>query len=46
MTTVCDSYGKVINSYREAYIWFKGEHLDMTGMHDALKGRQNVIDAQ
>lgn len=31
------------NPFREAYIWFKGELLDIKGMNDAVLGRENVI---
>ena len=34
------------NPYREAYIWLKGELIDIRGISDALAGRDVVIKAQ
>ena len=34
------------NPYRDAYIWLKGEFLDVNGMFDALNGRESVMKAQ
>jgi len=34
------------NPYKEAYIWLKGELLDIKGLNDALLGRDAVIKAQ
>jgi len=34
------------NPYREAYLWLKGEFLDVSGMYDALQGREGVMKAQ
>ena len=34
------------NPYREAYIWLKGEFLDVSGMYDGLQGREGVMKAQ
>jgi hypothetical protein len=34
------------NPYRDAYIWLKGELLDIKGMADALAGRDAVIKKQ
>jgi len=34
------------NPYREAYIWLKGELLDLKGLNDAMLGRDAVIKAQ
>lgn len=35
-----DSATKWKNPYREAYIWLKGEYLDVKGMYDGLMGRE------
>ena len=37
---------KVKNPYKDAYIWLKGEFLDVSGMYDCLQGRENVMKAQ
>ena len=37
---------KVVNPYREAYIWIKGEHLNLMGMLECLKGREMVMEHQ
>uniref|UniRef100_A0A7S3CRU8 Uncharacterized protein n=1 Tax=Strombidium rassoulzadegani TaxID=1082188 RepID=A0A7S3CRU8_9SPIT len=34
------------NSYRDSYLWFKGEFLDVQGMYDSLQGREGVMKAQ
>jgi len=34
------------NPYRDAYIWIKGEMLDLLGMMDAMDGREEVLKAQ
>ena len=34
------------NPYREAYIWLKGELLDLKGLSQALAGRENVVRLQ
>lgn len=34
------------NPYREAYIWLKGELLDVKGIADALAGREHVVKQQ
>ena len=34
------------NSYRDLYIWLKGELLDIKGMADALNGRELVTKMQ
>lgn len=31
------------NPYREAYIWIKGELLDLLGARDAMDGRDQVV---
>lgn len=31
------------NPYKEAYIWLKGELLDLMGVKDAINGRDNVL---
>lgn len=31
------------NPYRDAYIWIKGELLDIKGISDALIGRETVV---
>lgn len=33
------------NPYRDAYIWLKGELLDLKGLNDAMLGRDAVIKA-
>ena len=37
---------KVKNPYKDAYIWLKGEFLDVSGMYDSLQGREGVMKAQ
>lgn len=34
------------NPFRDAFIWLKGELLDLKGLNDALLGRDSVIRAQ
>lgn len=34
------------NPYRDAYIWIKGEYLDLQGMLDCLQGREVVMKHQ
>lgn len=34
------------NPYREAYIWIKGELLDLLGARDAMDGREKVVEQQ
>jgi len=34
---------KWVNPYLEAYVWLKGELLELKGMKDALKGRESVL---
>jgi len=34
------------NSYRDMYIWLKGELLDIKGMADAIAGRERVCKMQ
>ena len=36
---------KAKNPYRDAYIWMKGEFLDVQGMYDCLQGREGVMKA-
>lgn len=43
--TIDDTHSQYQNSYREAYLWIKGELLDLQGMKDALEGRETVIKA-
>lgn len=43
---VTASQKKIKNPYDEAYIWLKGEFLDIQGMNDCLIGRENVMKAQ
>jgi hypothetical protein len=31
------------NPYREAYIWLKGEFMDVNGMYEALQGLESVL---
>ncbi len=42
-TLIKDTHSGWRNSYREAYIWIKGELLDIHGMCDAIIGRETVI---
>ena len=37
---------KLKNSYKDAYLWIKGEFLDIQGMYDCLQGREGVMKAQ
>lgn len=37
---------KIRNPYREAYIWIKGELLNLQGMLECLKGRELVMEHQ
>lgn len=37
---------KIRNPYREAYIWIKGECLNLQGMLECLKGRELVMEHQ
>jgi len=34
------------NPYTDAYIWLKGEFLDVQGMYDGLMGRESVMKSQ
>lgn len=34
------------NPYKDAYIWLKGELIDMKGISDALAGRDAVVKNQ
>lgn len=34
------------NPYKDAYIWLKGELLDIKGIADALAGREHVVKQQ
>lgn len=36
-------HAKWKNSFREAYLWIKGELLDLKGMADALSGKELVL---
>lgn len=36
---------KIKNPYRDAYLWLKGELLDVQGMYDSLVGREGVMKA-
>ncbi len=31
------------NPYKEAYLWIKGELLDLKGIYEALLGREAVV---
>jgi hypothetical protein len=33
------------NPYKEAYLWIKGEFLDVQGMYETLLGREHVMKA-
>lgn len=37
---------KLKNPYREAYIWLKGEFMDVNGMYEALQGRESLMKKQ
>ena len=37
---------KFVNPYKEAYLWLKGELLDVQGMYDGLVGRELVMKQQ
>jgi len=37
------SFNQAVNPYQDAYIWLKGEQLDMKGLLAALIGRENVM---
>ena len=37
---------RVKNPYFNAYMWIKGEFLDISGMYDSLQGREGVMKAQ
>lgn len=41
-----DQTARLKNPYREAYLWIKGELLEIQGMYDALLGREMVMKAQ
>lgn len=34
------------NPYTEAYLWLKGEYLDVQGMYEGLQGRESVMKHQ
>jgi NADPH-dependent ferric siderophore reductase len=34
------------NPYKDAYLWIKGELLDIKGINDALLGREQVVKQQ
>ena len=37
---------KFKNPYKDAYLWIKGELLEIKGMYDAILGREMVMKAQ
>ena len=37
---------KFKNPYKEAYIWLKGEFMDVNAMHEALQGREGTMKKQ
>lgn len=41
-----DSSSKWKNPYKDAYLWIKGEFLDVQGMYEALSGREQVMKSQ
>lgn len=43
---VVDAFNQVHNPYADAYVWLKGEQLDMKGLLAALTGRENVMRMQ
>jgi len=43
---VVDAFNQVHNPFADAYVWLKGEQLDMKGLLTALTGRENVMRAQ
>jgi hypothetical protein len=38
-----DTYDKWKNPYKDAYLWLKGELLDIKGISEALLGREFVV---
>ena len=41
-----ETQAKYKNAYNDAYLWIKGEFLDISGMYDGLQGRESVMKAQ
>ena len=41
-----DRLGAFQNPFREAGLWIRGEMLDIQGMINALKSRDNIVQAQ
>lgn len=41
-----EAQSKYKNAYQDAYLWIKGEFLDISGMYDGLQGRESVMKAQ
>lgn len=41
-----DSVQKWKNPYKDAYLWLKGEYLDIKGMYEAINGREQVMKSQ
>ena len=37
------SEAKLRNPYQEAYLWVKGEYLDVLGMIECLNGREQIM---
>ena len=40
---IANSQARWCNTFRHAYIWVKGELLDIKGMNDAIEGRLSII---
>ena len=40
---VTNNHQKAKNPFMDAYIWIKGEFLDVNGMFKCLKGREDVM---
>lgn len=38
-----NTYKQWKNPYKDAYIWLKGELLDIKGIADAIAGREHVV---
>jgi len=37
---------KLRNPYHDAYLWIKGEFLDVNGMYECIIGRETVMKSQ
>jgi hypothetical protein len=43
---ITETTGKWKNPYVDAYLWIKGEFLDVKGMYEALNGREQIMKSQ